>query len=300
MSRPTAIAGVDVGGTKIAVGVLHADGTSTRIGVEPTVRGTGEANAATVRTLLRRACDTFAIAAVGLSVTTTVDGDGRFRDLTSWIGWRGWTPADVLGDMPRELRDGGSVIAANDAACGALAEWSLGAGRGANDTLFVSLGTGLSHSLVHDGRVLTGAHGGALFSGYAPPARCPWSTCEAGTVEDICSGPALAEAYRGPGARDARPVLDDARDGVPAAGDVVDHAAWHLGAYLAGLVQSYDPEVVVIGGGLGTGAPGYVEPAVRIARDLIRLPFASRVPFTPAALGADSGWLGAALTAAHG
>jgi glucokinase len=63
------------------------------------------------------------------------------------------------------------------------------------------------------------------------------------------------------------------------------------------LVTTYDPSVVVIGGGLGVGAPHYVEEAVTRARTLLRLPFMSDVAVVPAALGPDAGWLGAALMA---
>jgi glucokinase len=284
--RPAAI-GLDVGGTKIAAGRLLEDGRWEPVAVVPTVRGDGEANAVALRDVLRR-CGSQDEVPVGLSLTTTVDDDGRLRDVSGWLGWAGRRPAELVGRPAR------SVFAANDAACGAMAESTLGAAAGQTDPIFVTLGTGLSHTATSGGVVLTGAHGAALFSGYVAPGRCDL-TCEAETVEDVVAGPGLARAWRG--GVDARGVLAADAAGDASARAVVKHAAGHLADYLAMLVTTYDPSVVVIGGGLGVGAPHYVGEAVTRARTLLRLPFMSDVAVVPAALGPDAGWLGAALMA---
>lgn len=287
MSDRLGAIGLDVGGTKIAGGRLFESGRWEPVAVFPTVRGDGEANAEALRDVLQR-CAPQDSTPVGLSLTTTLDGDGRLRDVAGWLGWGGRRPAELVG------RPGRRVVAANDAACGAVAESTMGAASGRTDPLFVTLGTGLSHTAVSGGVVLTGAHGAALFSGYVPPGRCD-AACEAQTVEDVVAGPGLAKAWRG--GVDARDVLAADAAGDPAARSVVRHAAGHLADYLAMLVTTYDPSVVVVGGGLGVGAPRYVEEAVTGARTRLRLPFMKDVPVVPAALGPGAGWLGAAVLA---
>ena len=287
MSDRLVAVGLDVGGTKIAAGRLFEDGRWEAVAVVPTVRGDGEANAGALRDVLRR-CRPLNATPVGLSLTTTLDGAGRLRDVSGWLGWAGRLPAELVG------RPAHRVVAVNDAACGAVAEWTIGAASGQTDPIFVTLGTGLSHTALSGGAALTGAHGAALFSGYVPPGRCATS-CEAETVEDVVAGPGLARAWRG--GVDARGVLAADAAGDPTARSVVRHAAGHLADYLAMLVTTYDPSVVVVGGGLGVGAPRYVEEAVTLARTRLRLQFMKEVPVVPAALGPDAGWLGAAVLA---
>lgn len=288
MSDRLSAIGLDVGGTKIAAGRLLDDGRWEPTAIVPTVRGDGEANATALREMLNHS-GLEEETPIGLSLTTTLDRAGRLRDLSGWLGWAGRLPKELVGRPHAQV-----VVAANDAACGAHAESFMGAATGETDPLFVSLGTGLSHTAVSKGNVCTGAHGGALFSGYVPPGRCEMN-CDAETVEDVVAGPGLARAWHN--SMDARDVLAADLAGSPDARAVVRHAASHLADYLAMLLTIYDPSVLVIGGGLGTGAPQYVDEAVTRARTLVRPPFLRDIPVVGAALGSDAGWIGAALMA---
>jgi predicted NBD/HSP70 family sugar kinase len=117
-------------------------------------------------------------------------------------------------------------------------------------------------------------------------------------VEQICSGPALASEHAGGEAQDASDVITAAEAGEPRAVEIISHAGWHLGAYLATLMLTLDPEIVVIGGGLGTHASTYRERAIGVARRLGFAGLLGEVPIVPASLGDGSAWIGAAHIAA--
>lgn len=280
------IVGVDIGGTKIAAGFLDADGAPVALGTLPTRPFDGEANASSVRRLIDdpRVADAGVLA---VSVATTFDHDNRLRDPRGWFGWQGQNLATVLESPGRP-----AVVVA-DAAAGAMGEYLLGEGRGQEHLLYLTVGTGISHCLVVDGVPLGGARNAAYFSGYTPPARCARDRCDAAHVEAISAGPAIARAFGGPDAHDARPVFSAAAAGDARAISVVEHAAWHLGALMATLLSVYDPGLLVIGGGLGTGVDSYRDRAIDIARSLLTTDHARSIPVVRAALGSESCWVGA-------
>jgi glucokinase len=282
--------GVDVGGTKIAVGLVGATGRQL-IGTRPTVRADGTANAETVRELVSHAITALGRPAsgIGISVTTTIDEAGGLRDASDWLGWRGWSADTVLGEVAGTT----PAIIANDALCGAVAEQRHLAASGT--MLYVTLGTGIAHTAVIDGRPLQGQHGGALFSGWSPAGFDDHGTPRA-TWEELAAGPALARRFDG--SRDARPLVAAARQGEARARSILAEGSRWFGAYLTTIVQSYDPGLLVIGGGLAHGVPEYVTEAVSRMRELVRQDFFEDLVVVPAALGADSGWIGAGQLAA--
>lgn len=297
MSGPTL--GVDIGGTKIAAGILDR-GQRTTLGVRPTVRGDGHANASAVRELIARAGDAMP---VGLSVTTTLDAAGAFRDHSNWLGWSGWTARDIVGagagpgagaGADAGSSDGrGRVVAANDALCGAIAEDWAGDAPGRGIVCYVTLGTGIAHTTVIDGIALAGAHGAALFTAWTPAGADERSA----TWEELAAGPALARSFDG--GTDARPLAAAAANGDERARAILEQGARWFGTYLATLIQTYDPHRVIVGGGLASGLPTYVARATQHARAAMRQPVFRDTPILPARLGGDSGWIGAALLVAR-
>jgi glucokinase len=289
-----AVIGVDIGGTKIAAGLLDGD-ARTELGELPTVRGDGVANAASVRELVSRAGTTLP---VGLSVTTTLDSSNRMRDHSNWLGWSGWTAEAVLGSSTRNTRSPSLSVAANDALCGALAEDWAGDSPEHGILVYVTLGTGIAHTTVVDGTALAGAHGSALFTGWTPAglsASGASGPSFAPTWEELCAGPALARAFDG--TRNARPLAAAAATGDPRAQSILEEGARWFGLYLATLIQTYDPHRVVVGGGLAAGLPAYVDRAAEHARAAVRQPVFRDTPILAARLGAASGWTGAGLIA---
>jgi glucokinase len=282
------VAGIDIGGTKIAAGYLDG-GHLVETGVESTTVGDGPANIRTIKRMLAHPSLAGA-SRVGVSMATTMEADGTLRDPHNWFGWKG---ADLSGLLATgDTRDTVFTIVA-DAEAGALGEYRLGAGRDDVRALYLTVGTGIAHCFIEAGLPLRGAHNAAFFSGYTIPARCSWPECDAPYVERISSGTGIAEAYFGDARADARRVFDEARRGDARAADVIEHAAWHLGVLLADLMLVYDPDSVVVGGGLGSGAHGFRERAVEIARQQVSVTHTRSIPVKAAALGSSSCWAGA-------
>jgi glucokinase len=207
------------------------------------------------------------LAAVGVGLPELVDPRGAVTSAASF-DLRG---IDVAGAFAHLAP---ATIEA-DVRAAAVAEARLGAGRPYRIVLYVSVGTGISHTLVLDGVPYAGARGNALVLG-SP------------LVEEVAGGPAIARLA---GRDSAEEALAD-----PACAGVVERAAAALGGALAALVNATDPEAVVIGGGLGLDAR-YRASAERALRGGVFAVATSALPVLPASLGADAGIVGAALSA---
>jgi glucokinase len=248
----TRTVGIDVGGTKIAGAVVDvADGSilSARRIATDAARGP----AAVLADCVSLAGELGPVAAIGMAVCELVDPSGAVRSAET-VDWRG---VDVAGAFT-------SIAPArveSDVRAAALAEGRFGAGRGCDDFVYVSVGTGISHCLVVDGRPRLGAHGSAVVTG-APP------------VEQWSSGLAFAQ------------------------GRSVEDGATLLGVALAALVNALDPGLLIVGGGLGLD-DAYRERFVAAMRAAVYDPAVRELPVRAAALGADAGVIGAALAAVH-
>jgi len=265
-ARAAAI-GIDVGGTKIAAGVVD---TSTGVVLDRRrIPSLPERGGAAVL------ADCAALAAelgdgrlpVGIALCELVDLEGRPTSGDA-VDWRGLDVAAELGAP--------SVVVESDVRAAALAEARFGAGLGVSPFLHVVVGTGASACLVIDGLPYAGAQGEALVLG-APP------------VETLASGPALARAARLERAED---VLAD-----PSHEAIVDEAATALGGALAVLANALDPALVVLGGGLGV-APAFRERVERALQERVAYPRTPALGVVASRLGGDAGVIGAALRAA--
>lgn len=267
----TFLAGVDVGGTKIdacildpSTGVVHE-----RKRIPSRREHGGELVLADCVDLVRELSDAAPVTAVGIGLCEFVSPDGRPTSAFT-IDWTGI-------DIARSFSGIAPVRVVSDVRAGALAEARFGAGRDVRGPwLYVSVGTGISYSLVLDGRPFSGARGNAIVVG-APP------------VELVASGLALQRAA---GRGRAEEVLAD-----PALAPLVADAAAALGLALAGLVNALDPALVVIGGGLGL-VETYRDAAVQAMRPAVEATDTRTVPVRAAALGSLAGPIGAALACA--
>ena len=259
----TVALGVDVGGTKIAAARVDVSrGTVLEARRRPTAPARGrDAVLEDCRALIGE----LGGGTVGLSVCELVGPDGRVRSAQT-VDWRGTDLAATFDAVESDVR------------AAAIAEARFGAGRSLPDFLYVTVGTGISHCLMVDGRPRLGVRGSAIVTG-APP------------IERWSGGLALA---RRSGHATAEETLAD-----PAAAEVVEDGARRLGLALAVLVNALDPGAVVVGGGLGLedSYRARVEAAMRAA---IEDPDARDLPLRPAGLGADAPVIGAALYAAGG
>lgn len=282
--------GIDIGGSKIAAGLLAADGTFRQINWQATARHDGAANLRAVRALLRQ----YAIedVVVGLSLATTITTQGVISDPRGWFGWTGV-------DLASELADLAEVTIVPDAACGAVAEAAFGAGKGAVRLLYVTLGTGIAHCVVNRGRPDLGATGAGTLSGNFPPFTTSWRVApQWRSIEDIVSGPGLAATFTGdPAAVDAKPVAAAFRQGEWAACRLVEHASWQTGSLIAALTTILDPDGIVIGGGLADGFPEYVAKVEEVVEILRKESNSGVLHIRQAKFGVDSCWIGAATIA---
>lgn len=305
--------GVDVGGTKVLAGVVDDTGRVVRTARRSTPGRRVETLA--VEDALVAAVEEVAagspLLAVGLAAAGFVDAAGERVMFAPHLPWHGEPVRELLAD-----RLGAPVALDNDANCAALAEWTYGAARGAASALVVTLGTGIGGALVLDGRVLRGANGMAGEFGHMKvvPEGQPCPCGGAGCWEQYSSGNALVRYARERVGREPS-LLEEACGGDPALltgpmvtaaaeeGDLVARQAFHsvgdwLGIGLANLVAAFDPEVLVVGGGVSAAGDRLLEPA-RAALQRSLVGSADRVvPRVLAArLGPEAGLVGAAVLA---
>lgn len=268
MSRQ--VVGVDAGGTKLAAGLVDSGSGRVirrrQVPADPQ-RG-GQAVLADCVALAREvACGR--APGIGIGVPELVSPDGQITSAATWD----WRDCDLVS----AFADVGPVHVESDVRAAALAEARLGAGRGLSCFLYLTIGTGVSHTFVIDGSPWPGAHGNAIVVG-APLTE--WSA----------SGAALA----------ARAGLSRAEDVLcrPEHQAVVDDVARTLAIELARLVNALDPETVIIGGGLGLASAFRLQ-ITELAREYIYATQTRGLDILGAALGRDAGLIGAALAAAE-
>ncbi len=309
MSAPRVRAGIDVGGTK-ALGVALDDaGVVVAEARRPTPRG-DHSLAPLVDTLVDLAGELGVDGSLGIGVPGLVTRDGVLRAAPNLDGVADFAVADLVGE-----RLGHPVSLDNDATCATVAEWQLGAARGADDVILVTLGTGIGGGLVANGVLHRGRNGFAgEFGHMVVHPNGPLCPCgRRGCWERYASGSGLAMLAReaatgrrlqsvvehaGGDPQDVRGehVQAAARDGDPEALAVIDDFGRWVALGLSNLTNAFDPEVFVLGGGLAAGAELYLEPITRWFGELLYQPHlrpSPRIEF--AQWGPLAGAVGAAL-----
>ena len=293
----THVIGVDVGGTKILAGVIDRESRIQRRIERPTPVSSAGALIQSVEDTVDELLEP-GIAALGFGIPGTIDQPrGRVVfapniplaefDLREWMQQRFELPVGMD----------------NDANAAAFAEASIGAGRGSRFLVMLTLGTGVGGGLILDGRPYRGAVGAAAELGHivvehdGPP--CQGVCTGRGHLESLVSGTAAGKIARelfGGGAN-AHTLVEEARAGNDAAVAALDHMGHILGSAIGSLVNIFNPEVVVIGGGFGAAGDLLIKPAVeRVHREALE-PGRDLVRISPAELGPDAGLIGAGLVA---
>ena len=287
MPRDVAL-GVDIGGTKTRAALVDASGAVLAIDETPT-GGVPQADPGLRSSLLvaqvlaaRAHSLDCRVTGVGVGVPEFVEPDGRLHS-SLVIAWDE-QPLDLFSVI-------GPTVVESDVRCGAIAESSLGAGRGVDSMLYVSVGTGISCALVIAGRPWAGQRGEAISLGEFPVDRAA-DAVSISTLEEFASGGAIGRRY-GDGLS-GREVVALASQGDARAAGIVDSAAIALGAALSWAVSLVDPQIIVLGGGLGTSGGSWFE---RVQERYRSLGSPGIPPIELAQLGADSGVIGAALVA---
>ena len=294
MDRAPRVIGVDLGGTKILAGVVGSDGTIERRRERATPVSSqdellGELDAA-VEELLDET-----VAAIGFGVPAPVD------QRTGRVDGAGNVPLRELAFRDRmAARFELPVAVDNDANAAALAEYRAGAGRGSRTMVMLTLGTGCGGGVVIDGSLYRGwaefGHMVIEFDGLPCQGACTGR----GHLEAYVTGGAatrLAQEEFGASA-DSHRLVRLANEGDARATEILGAIGRRLGAGVGSLVNLFDPELVVVGGGFATAAAEHV---LGPARDVVRrealAPARERVRIVRAELGTAAGLIGAGLGA---
>ena len=292
------ILAIDIGGTKIAVGLVDDDGTLLHQAKQPTPDGDAEAVWAVTESLVIEAVAAAggAVRGVGVASAGPIDvqtGTVSPINITEWRRFPIVDRVSAIVDAP--VRLGG------DGLCMAMGEQWRGAGRGAQFLLGMVVSTGVGGGLVLDGAPYDGRTGNAGHVGHVvvdpdgPPCACGGRGC----VETIASGPRMAQWAREQG-WDA-PAAADAKElaGAAAAGDVIALRAFRRGATaVAAMIASVgavcDLDLVVIGGGVAKAGALLFDPVRDALRTYAGLDFIRDLCVVPAELGGEAGLVGAA------
>jgi len=308
-TAPVLAIGIDIGGTSVRAGVIGPGGEIRQTVRGRTPRTTAEAEALLIRMITDLAADT-PVRSVGLAVAGFISVDRQRVMYAPHLPWRDSPLPDRIADAV-----GLPVQMDHDVNSAARAEYRLGAAQGSRSALLIAVGTGIGAGLVVDGEVFRGAHGVAPELGHllvVPGGReCPCG--KRGCLERYCSGTALAATAVEFARELPSPVLLELSGGDPAAvtgalvgqaarrGDraalaaVADLAGW-LGQGIALAVDVFDPEHIVIGGGVSTIADLFLEDAIAAARPLITgVAYRPAVQVRAARFGDAAGMIGASL-----
>lgn len=309
---PRETIGVDLGGTKMLIGVLDS---ASKVLWESREVSRGQTEEELVELLVREVTEARearpGAEAIGLGIPATID---RARGVA--VSAVNLPIADLpIRDIVAE-RTGLPVFVDNDANVAALAEHLCGAGQGSLNMVMLTIGTGIGGGLILNGEVFRGATGAAPELGHVVidknGPRCQGNCPNHGCVEALASGTALGregrlaavrEPYsvlgkvRGEGRSiDGRVVTEAALGGDRAAIEVLELIGSRLGVALASFANIFDPEAIVVGGGVIAAGDLLLEPARRELRERA-LPPMNRVPVVVAKLGNNAGMIGAAAMA---
>jgi glucokinase len=290
--------GVDLGGTKILAGVVERDGGVIRRHERPTPQDSQEHVLSELEAAVSELLDE-SVAAIAFGAPSPIDQ--RRGVVVQCVN----VP---LVDAP--LRDhmherfGLPVGLDNDANAAAIGEWRAGAGRGVDDIVMLTLGTGLGGGVISGGRPFRGANGAGVELGHVVIVHdgrpCQGSCTGRGHLEPyvtgIAAGIAAREAF-GPGV-DAHRLVRLANEGDAAAGEILAGIGRYLGSGLGSFANAFGPELIVIGGGFGVAAWEYLLPtALEVMRREALPPMRDDVSVVRAELGTAAGLIGAAFVA---
>ena len=293
------ILSIDIGGTAAKFGLVTRDG---RILARHEASVSFDGYRTPLLTTVLREARAFvsregaALCGVGISATGQIDDRAGVV-----IGTNGKIPGYEGAQLCEGAQEAFGVPAAalNDANAAALGEWFAGRGRGCDHLLMVTLGTGVGGGIVEHGRVLGGARGiaGELghFTLYQDGAPCPCG--KRGCFESYASTTALvraAQARFSDPALDGRAIFARAAAGDSAMQSLLDGWIGDIAAGLSGLVHIFNPELVLIGGGVSAQERLLIDPLRERVLTQVMPRFAEGLRIERAQLGNDAGLIGAA------
>jgi glucokinase len=306
------VAGVDLGGTKLAVAAFSDDGEILhRYSARLSGRTGGEVGAL-ITAQIRALIENYGCTATGVCVP------GLYRAATGTV-WApnipGWDDYPLREELTAAVGQQSKVTIDSDRAAYILGETWRGAARGAADAIFIAVGTGIGAGILSGGRLVRGHGDLAGAAGWLALDR-PFAGrfVQHGCFEDQASGPGLVRvardlmaadpAYDGPLLTKADLTASDIFDmheaGDPIAARTIDNAIELWGMAAANLVSLFNPEIVVFGGGIFGPAAGFLDRVRSEARRWAQPLAIEQARFVPTDLGAEAGLYGAGRLALMG
>lgn len=321
MTKPQYIVGVDLGGTNIVVGAMAVDGSREYAVRSQTTHAEQGADAVIdriVQMITEVVADTSAetgatrrdFLGVGIGAPGPLDRGRGLVIVTPNLGWRDFPLREVISD-----RVGLPATLDNDANCATVGEWWCGAARGGRDVVGMTIGTGIGGGLILNGELYHGASDVAGEVGHmtidSTGRRCKCGNY--GCLEAYASGPAIAERAREELACDEPSLLRDAvggdltritaklvyeasTSGDPIAREVVRDTARFLGAGLANLLNIFNPDTVVLAGGVTDAGDALFDPLRSEVRRRAFRPAVEACRIVPGSLAGTAGVVGAVAT----
>jgi glucokinase len=296
------IGAVDIGGTKIAVGMVNDSGQVLSRMETPTDTESYANGLAAIASMLRETARTAGVEFTGIGIGSTGPVDpfsGKFGAVDFLPGWRGRNPGTDLSRLFKVR-----VALENDADAAALAEAGWGAGKNKSRLIYVTVGTGIGGGIVFDGRLYRGVDGSHPELGHqvidpsGPLCSCGYRGC----WESLAAGPAMVawlEAnapveYPHRGHLTAKRICQLAQEDDPLARKAVEREAYYMGLGLANLINLFAPDVIVLSGSVMKSASLFLD-GIRtvICRGCRFVPF-EKTEIVLASLGEDTNLIGAA------
>jgi len=296
------IGAVDIGGTKIAVGMVDDAGNVLARMQAPTDPYRYDHGIELITRMLRETAQksNTQITGIGIGSTGPVDPiRGEFGDVDFLPGWRGKGPVKDLAQIFNV-----SVALENDGDAAALAEASWGAGRNCSPLIYVTVGTGIGGGIIIDGQLYRGVDGAHPEVGHhvvdvaGPECSCGFRGC----WESLAAGPAMVAwlethapaRYPHREGITAKKICELAQQGDAIALQAVDHEAFYLGLGLANLINLFTPDAIVLSGSVMKGAPLFLDRIREVIRRGCRFVPAEKTQLALASLGDDTNLIGAA------
>lgn len=309
---------VDLGGTKIAAGIISAGCEILAREYCPTLADDGveaiieRVVSAVGRLISRQGMDLSQVCCISVAACGAIDSEtGVIAFSPNLPGCRDIPLRDILRN-----RLGVNTMLINDANAAAWGELHLGVGKGVNNLVCLTVGTGIGGAIIIDGRLYTGSSGSAGEIGHmvieANGVRCKCGNN--GCLEALASGTAIAReavahvACGEPSSLNeivagrlenitAEKVALAAREGDSLALNIINEAATYLGVGMVNLVNIFNPEMIIVGGGVARMGDLLLNPARMVVRERAFPVAAEAVSIVSSQLGSDAGMLGAAILA---
>ena len=296
------ISAVDIGGTKIAVGIVDDDGKVLTRTQTPTDPDRYDVAIDSIERMLRETSANVSMKLTGIGIGSTGPVDplsGEFGDVDFLPGWRGKNPVrDLEGIF--NVR----VALENDGDAAALAEAGWGAGRNRTRLIYITVGTGIGGGIVLDGKLYRGVDGAHPEVGHhvidpaGPQCSCGFRGC----WESLAAGPGMvawlethapAGYLHRPGIT-AKRICELARQGDEIAQQAVEHEGRYLGLGLANLISLFTPDAIVLSGSVMKSSDLFLPRIHEVISAGCRFVPAEKTQLTLASLGDDTNLIGAA------